>query len=110
MSLLSVPHKFRICGGRNIVRVDLTGDGGKTWATADLLDGANQRFGRAWAWTFWKCEVPAIIQDDGTVRVASKAVDMAFNVQPESSDPTWNVRGLGNNSWYRAHVRVCDEI
>lgn len=93
-------------GGRNIVRVDVTGDNGKHWATATLKEGTGQRFHHAWAWTFWECELPVVIQEDGTVHVASKAVDMAFNVQPEKSDHTWNVRGLGNNSWYRAHARV----
>ncbi|GKY93840.1 hypothetical protein MPSEU_000350900 [Mayamaea pseudoterrestris] len=94
-------------GGRNIVRVDVTGDDGKTWNTAQLLQGRDQKFGRAWAWTFWECEVPeAIVNENGTIRIASKAVDLAFNVQPESSDGTWNVRGLGNNSWYRAEMKA----
>lgn len=87
--------------------MDVTGDGGKTWNTAELLQGKEQKFGRAWAWTFWECEVPeAIVNENGTVRLASKAVDLAFNVQPESADHSWNVRGLGNNSWYRAEMRV----
>ena len=94
-------------GGRNVVRVDLTGDGANTWVAADLKEGKEQRVGRAWAWTFWECEVPAIVQPDGSVEVTSKAVDMAFNVQPESCKHTWNVRGLGNNSWYRKSVQVC---
>ena len=93
-------------GGRNIVRVDVTGDDGKNWATATLKEGSEQRFHHAWAWTFWECELPVVIQEDGTVHVASKAVDMAFNVQPEKSEHMWNVRGLGNNSWYRAHAQV----
>lgn len=89
-------------GGRNVVRVDITPDGGKTWCTATLKEGANQRFGRAWAWTFWECEdIPCTVGEDGTIEVASKAVDMAFNSQPESSDHSWNVRGLGNNSWFK---------
>jgi len=95
-------------GGRNIVRVDVTGDNGTTWATAELKQGSEQRFGRAWAWVFWECELPVVVQEDGTVHVASKAVDLAFNVQPEKSDHTWNVRGLGNNSWYRAHAKVME--
>lgn len=93
-------------GGRNIVRVDVTGDDGKSWAAADLKEGSNQRFGRAWAWTFWECDVSAVVHEDGNVRLASKAVDIAFNSQPEKSDYTWNVRGLGNNSWYRVQARV----
>jgi sulfite oxidase len=33
-------------GGRNVVRVDVTGDRAKTWTSADLGDGSNQRYGR----------------------------------------------------------------
>jgi sulfite oxidase len=97
-------------GGRNIVRVDLSGDEGKTWTTATLTDGANQRFGRAWAWVFWEAEVPTKVKEDGSVHLVSKAVDLAFNVQPEKCDPIWNVRGLGNNSWYHATAKVTDTL
>lgn len=93
-------------GGRNIVRVDVTGDNGFTWTSAELKQGKEQRFGKAWAWTFWEAEVPAVVLKDGTVDVASKAIDNAFNVQPESSDHVWNVRGLGNNSWFRRSFRL----
>jgi sulfite oxidase len=96
-------------GGRNIVRVDVTGDDGDNWSTATLTEGKQQRFGRAWAWTFWECQIPNCkIRDDGTVSLASKAVDMAFNVQPENAKHSWNVRGLGNNSWYRTSVKLVD--
>lgn len=91
-------------GGRNIVRVDVTGDGGASWSTANIVEGENQKFGRAWAWVFWECEIPVVVGKDGSVELASKAVDMAFNVQPEK--PCWNVRGLGNNSWYRKKVNI----
>eukprot|EP00550_Attheya_septentrionalis_P006353 CAMPEP_0198281636 /NCGR_PEP_ID=MMETSP1449-20131203/1545_1 /TAXON_ID=420275 /ORGANISM="Attheya septentrionalis, Strain CCMP2084" /LENGTH=592 /DNA_ID=CAMNT_0043977509 /DNA_START=123 /DNA_END=1901 /DNA_ORIENTATION=+ len=93
-------------GGRNIVRVDVTGDGGKTWNVATIEKGGDQKFGRAWAWVFWTCHVPAIVGSDGTVELSSKAVDLAFNSQPEKCDHAWNVRGLGNNSWFRTHVRL----
>lgn len=93
-------------GGRKIVRVDVTGDDGATWATSELKEGANQKFGRSWAWTFWTADVDATVGEDGLVHLASKAVDHAFNVQPESCSHTWNVRGLGNNSWYRATLSV----
>ena len=95
-------------GGRNVIRVDVTGDNGMTWSTATLKEGSQQRFRHAWAWVFWECDVPAVVNEDGSVHVASKAVDMAFNVQPESNIHMWNVRGLGNNSWFRAHTKVLD--
>ena len=85
---------------------DVTGDDTKTWTTAELKEGSNQRFGRAWAWTFWESTVPALVREDGSVQIACKSVDMAFNSQPERSDHIWNVRGLGNNSWFRKSVEV----
>jgi len=90
-------------GGRNIVRVDVSGNGGKSWSDANITQGSNQPYGRAWAWVFWECDnIPAIVCEDGkSVELSCKGVDMAFNTQPESSDGMWNVRGLGNNSWYR---------
>eukprot|EP00980_Cylindrotheca_fusiformis_P014432 scaffold3844_cov105-Cylindrotheca_fusiformis.AAC.8 len=93
-------------GGRNIVRVDVTGDDGRTWDSATLKEGSTQRFGKAWAWTFWEAEVPALVKEDMSVELACKAIDNAFNVQPESCDHVWNVRGLGNNSWFRQSFRL----
>ena len=125
-------------GGRNIARVDVTGDGmflflnqdvfdffflimmlipnecniacigGKTWVTADITEGGNQPYKRAWAWVFWSARLPAApVNDSGMVQIASKAVDVAYNSQPESSDHGWNVRGLSNNSWFRFNKK-CD--
>ena len=94
-------------GGRNIVRVDVTGNGGKSWQTARITEGSKQPLRRAWAWVFWECEVPAIVCEDGiTVELACKGVDMAFNTQPESMGGMWNVRGLVNNSYYRVKHKV----
>ena len=94
-------------GGRNIVRVDVTGNNGKSWQTATITEGYNQPIRRAWAWVFWECEVPAIVCEDGvSVELACKGVDMAFNTQPESLGGMWNVRGLVNNSYYRVKHKV----
>lgn len=91
-------------GGRNIVRVDVTGDGAKSWTPATLSEGKDQRRGRAWAWTFWECTLPATVGADGSVKVQTKGVDSAFNSQPDSAGHNWNVRGLANNSWYSKKV------
>jgi sulfite oxidase len=40
-------------GGRSIIRVDVSLDGGKTWQVADVKPTANQEDGRAWAWSLW---------------------------------------------------------
>jgi hypothetical protein len=36
--------------------------------------------------------------------ITSKALDSAFNVQPETMPPYWNARGIAINHWY--HVKV----
>eukprot|EP00977_Amphora_coffeiformis_P003825 scaffold766_cov179-Amphora_coffeaeformis.AAC.8 len=95
-------------GGRNIVRVDVSADDGKTWASAKLLEGSDQRYGRAWAWVFWECDVEGVVDEDGKVQLSSKAVDMAFNSQPQNANHGWNVRGLSNNSWYRKQVSALE--
>ncbi len=41
-------------GGREIVRVDVSGDGGRTWTTASLSPHTSQPLGRAWAWKQWE--------------------------------------------------------
>ncbi|KAF0699780.1 Aste57867_9661 [Aphanomyces stellatus] len=93
-------------GGRNIIRVDVSIDGGKTWqeATLDPL-GMRQRYNRAWAWTPWTLDVDV---DDATteLNILCKAVDASYNVQPDTIAPIWNMRGVLNNAWHRVHVPV----
>ena len=91
-------------GGRNIVRVDISSDGGKSWITSEIFKGGDQPFNRSWAWVFWKASVPAKVGPDGKVELCSKAVDGSYNIQPQN--PDWNVRGLGNNSWFRKTFQV----
>jgi sulfite oxidase len=84
-------------GGRGIVRVDVSADGGKTWTTAKLLDGATQPPNRAWAWTFWEAEIPCP-PGATEVHLCCKATDVSYNSQPENSESIWNIRGLNNNA------------
>jgi len=90
-------------GGRNVNRVDITGDGGKTWAQTELGEGKDQEYMEAWAWTFYEGEVWVRKNEEGKFIVASKAVDVNYNVQPEKAD--WNVRGLNNTSWFKFEVK-----
>eukprot|EP00316_Scyphosphaera_apsteinii_P000846 CAMPEP_0119321010 /NCGR_PEP_ID=MMETSP1333-20130426/54139_1 /TAXON_ID=418940 /ORGANISM="Scyphosphaera apsteinii, Strain RCC1455" /LENGTH=525 /DNA_ID=CAMNT_0007327867 /DNA_START=23 /DNA_END=1600 /DNA_ORIENTATION=+ len=91
-------------GGRRIVRVDVSADGGNSWYTAQLREGSEQPNGRAWAWTFWDVTIDIPVGRD--VTIVSKAVDAAHNTQPESPRSVWNLRGLGNNSWHKVHVNI----
>jgi sulfite oxidase len=94
-------------GGRGIVRVDVSADGGATWHTASLGEGAHQPVGRAWAWTFWEADVP--VTTAGGATIVCKAVDEAHNSQPESAASEWNLRGLANNAWHRVPIREAAE-
>ena len=99
-------------GGRGIVRVDVSTDGGRTWHVAKLGAGADQHPTKAWAWTFWEAEVPVPPPRDrvshDTLRLCCKAVDSSYNVQPEQPEPIWNIRGLNNNAWHTIDI-IIDE-
>lgn len=93
-------------GGRGIVRVDVSIDEGNTWVTADLLDGKDQPYNRAWAWTFWEASVPVPDALKGKeITILCRAVDSAYSTQPERPEPLWNLRGLNCNCWHRVSVK-----
>ncbi|CAJ1405538.1 unnamed protein product [Effrenium voratum] len=121
-------------GGRGIVRVDLSLDDGKTWITADLQDGKDQAYNRAWAWTFWEASVPVPDSLKGKdITILCRAVDSAYSslaakvrvqvvaerppcpsmsqrgTQPERPEPLWNLRGLNCNCWHRVSIRHQDD-
>jgi sulfite oxidase len=97
-------------GGRGIVRVDVSIDGGKTWKTAHLTDGAQQPLDKAWAWTFWTidADIPESLVGQ-ELEIICKATDSSYNVQPDSIDGIWNLRGINNNAWHRIKVKVVQE-
>jgi len=82
-------------GGRKILRVDLTGDGGESWTQAHSLKQDSARHPRHWGWTLWEGRVK--VGESG--EVWSKAVDSSFNVQPESFVNIWNLRGMLSNAY-----------
>lgn len=88
-------------GGRKILRVDLTPDGGKTWTEAHTLVQDKARHPRHWGWTLWEGRVAG----EGVEEVWSKAVDSNYNVQPESFENIWNLRGVLSNAYCRYTVK-----
>ena len=77
-------------GGRAVVRVDVSIDGGKSWDQATLTravqeDGKEQgvRSNKAWAWSQWRYSVK-VPEDMEEVKVCCKAVDDQYNRQPHS--------------------------
>jgi sulfite oxidase len=99
-------------GGRGIVRVDVSIDGGKNWKTADLLPdmGTQQPLDRAWAWTLWQCDfdIPESLKNT-RIEVIAKATDSAYNCQPDTVRGIWNLRGINNNAWHRVPVDIVEE-
>ncbi|TSK16209.1 Sulfite oxidase, mitochondrial [Bagarius yarrelli] len=99
-------------GGREIVRVDVSLDGGKTWQVAKLQNGEEGDTsapspppGRAWAWKLWEITIP-LPKGAQELEVVCKAVDSSYNTQPDSVAPIWNLRGVLSNSWHRVNVKV----
>jgi len=95
-------------GGRGIIRVDVSSDGGKEWLEADL-EKPDQPFNRVWAWTPWEATVnvpPNITKEPKVMELVCKATDSSYNVQPDTVFPTWNIRGVLTNSWHRVNVIV----
>ncbi|KAI8148748.1 Oxidoreductase, molybdopterin-binding domain-containing protein [Fennellomyces sp. T-0311] len=82
-------------GGRSIQRVDVSGDDGQTWVQAELQSQSDNEKTSAytWSWSLWTVEMKVI----PGVRVVSRAVDSAGNIQQEF--PVWNYRGVMNNAW-----------
>ncbi|KAM9408581.1 sulfite oxidase, mitochondrial [Pholidichthys leucotaenia] len=99
-------------GGREVIRVDISLDGGKTWEVAQLRssDGgeapeASPPPGRAWAWKLWEIEVP-LPPEAEELEIICKAVDSSYNSQPDTIAPIWNLRGVLSNAWHRVKVKI----
>ncbi len=71
-----------------ISAVEVSTDGGSTWAAAEL-EPQEER----WAWRGWRFRWEA---EPGEYRVCSRARDEAGNEQP--LEPPWNVGGYSNNA------------
>jgi hypothetical protein len=82
-----------------ITRVEVSTDGGTTWADA-VVDPAPGRF----AWHRWTFGWPARLA--GRYDLLARAHDAAGNVQPVEAP--WNMQGMGNNTVQRVPVVVVE--
>ncbi|KAG0516955.1 hypothetical protein BDA96_09G046100 [Sorghum bicolor] len=93
-------------GGRGIERVDISPDGGKSWIEAHRYQKHDVPYVTSdiscdkWAWVLFK----AVVNVKGDTVIVSKAVDSSANVQPESVESIWNLRGILNTCWHRVHL------
>lgn len=90
-------------GGRDVVRVDVSVDGGETWVEAELKEQQKQKRRRAWAWHQWEATV-LLTTPQQSVQLCCKAVDDSYNVQPDTAAPIWNLRGCLSNAWHRVNI------
>lgn len=92
-------------GGRGIIRVDVSVDGGKTWQDA-TIHPTEQSLYHAYAWTLWSATVPLPANHNGKLDVVCKATDVSYNTQPDSVEGIWNLRGVLSNAWHHITVKV----
>jgi sulfite oxidase len=83
---------------RQVARVDVSSDGGRTWRQAILTEEPGP-----WSWRRWRATLPL---PPGPAEVTVRAWDSAGGVQPETAAQLWNPDGYANNSWARLHFTV----
>lgn len=71
-------------GGRSVVRVEVSADGGVSWQDAALCDNEMRPSGKQWAWTLWKATVavPQCTGNGSTVSLCCRAWDSEMQTQP----------------------------
>jgi sulfite oxidase len=84
-------------GGRRVEWVEVSADGGQTWAAARLLGEA-----AAWAWRLWEATVELA---PGPRTLVARVAD-PLHPQPDDVRQTWNFKGYMNNAWHRVAVNV----
>jgi len=80
-----------------VTRVEVSTDGGSTWADA-AVEPAHGR----WAWCRWTWQWA--VSESGRYELLARATDADGNTQPV--DQQWNVQGMANNMTQRVNV-VC---
>jgi hypothetical protein len=85
------------CGGADIVAVDVSTDGGATWAPAELREPSLG----PWAWRSWRFSWDA---QPGEYELCCRARDAVGNEQP--LEPPWTLGGYVNNAVQRVAVTV----
>ena len=88
-------------GRGRIVRVEVSTDGGRSWADAELGGG-----GGDFDWQSWR--YPWNVNRAGEYELCCRATDAAKNVQPLTAP--WNAHGVCNNQVQRVAVMVGEQL
>ncbi|KAI9834552.1 MAG: hypothetical protein M1819_002928 [Sarea resinae] len=76
-----------------VVKVEVSTDGGKSWANAKIIDETGGR--SKWSWVLWKASVK--LERGSKKKIFSRAADAGGNVQCVC--PQWNLRGVAYNGY-----------
>ena len=87
-------------GSGRIARVEFSADGGTSWRDAELVKVSKDPY----SWIQWRA--PWDAGAPGDVVLASRATDIAGNVQPLDPQERWNRQGMGVNGVQRIAVTV----
>lgn len=89
--------------GKAIIRVDVSVDGGQTWTAAQLHEKERTPRNEVYDWTLWSATID-LPKGAQNIELVCKAVDSAYNSQPDGAANIWNLRGLLNNAWHRVDI------
>jgi sulfite oxidase len=90
---------WAIATARDVIRVDVSADGGRHWIQAQLEHDPHA----VWSWTFWDAELEL---STGEHEIVVRAWDSAGQTQPALPDDTWNFKGYLAAFWHRIRVQV----
>ncbi|KAF1954096.1 sulfite oxidase-like protein [Byssothecium circinans] len=86
-----------------IARVEVSGDEGKTWVDAQILEDESVRekykgvVELKWAWALWTARVK--VEKGKARKIWSRATDRSGNSQKAPSEVEWNFRGVAYNGY-----------
>jgi len=90
-------------GGRALSRIEVSGNGGKTWEQVRPLEQALTETGLLWAWVRFSHVLSHFDPQAPDAELVVRAWDCAANTQPDR--PQWNYTGMLNNHLYRVAVK-----
>ncbi len=93
----TVMRGYAIATAREVMRVDVSIDGGRSWQQAELEPSP----GAPWSWRFWNATVDL---PKGEHELVVRAWDSAGQTQPALPDETWNFKGYLSAAWHRVRV------
>lgn len=92
-----VVRGYAVASGRAVARVDVSADGGRSWAQAALAHDP----AAPWSWTLWQ---HTLALGAGEHELVVRAWDSAGQTQPARPDDVWNFKGYLGAAWHRVAV------